>query len=159
MYIPYIYISIYLDCRLQGTGIPTNPPIRDIGTIWAKMDRYRLTSNEILTSIVIFHDLYAQNSKKSVFEQKKEVGLQPELGVGICCKWIVGDRLYGYVCRFSIHHYGFHNNGVRAGARARLLWRRPKAASTRVDGKAANIAIQHIPNDSLTTYTHTKFRL
>ena len=31
--------------------------------------------------------------------------------------------------------------------------------SIMVDGKAANIAIQPIPNDSLTTYTHTKFRL
>ena len=44
-------------------------------------------------------------------------------------------------------------------APAPLLWRRPKAASIMVDGKAANIAIQPIPNGSLTTYTHTKFRL
>ncbi len=44
-------------------------------------------------------------------------------------------------------------------APAPLLWRRPEAASIMVDGKAANIAIQPIPNDSLTTYTHTKFRL
>ena len=28
-----------------------------IGAMWAKMDRYRLISNEILTQIVILHDL------------------------------------------------------------------------------------------------------
>ena len=71
------------------------------------------------------------------------------LGVGICCKWIVGDRLYGHVCRLSIHHYG-----ARA-SRARPI----VVESIMVDGKAANIAIQPIPNDSLTTYTHTKFWL
>ena len=39
-----------------------------IGAMWAKMDRYRLISNEILTQIVILHDLYAQKSQKAVFE-------------------------------------------------------------------------------------------
>ena len=28
------------------------------------------------------------------------------LGIGISCKLIIGDGLYGYVCRLSIHHYG-----------------------------------------------------
>ena len=47
-----------------------------------------------------------------------------------------------------------HNNGAGAsGARPIVV------DSIMVDGKAANIAIQPIPNDSLTTYTHTKFRL
>ena len=41
-----------------------------IGAIWAKMDRYRLISDEILTQILFFHDLYAQKSHKSVFEPK-----------------------------------------------------------------------------------------
>ena len=26
--------------------------------------------------------------------------------MGISCKLIIGDGLYGYVCRLSIHHYG-----------------------------------------------------
>ena len=42
--------------------------------------------------------------------------------------------------------------GRAPAAPAPLLWRRPEAASIMVDGKAANIAIQPIPNDSLTTY-------
>ena len=47
-----------------------------------------------------------------------------------------------------------HNNGAgTSGARPIVV------ESIMVDGKAANIAIQPIPNDSLTTYTHTKFRL
>ena len=47
-----------------------------------------------------------------------------------------------------------HNNGAGAsGARPIVV------DSIVVDGKAANIATQPIPNDSLTTYTHTKFRL
>ena len=47
-----------------------------------------------------------------------------------------------------------HNNGARAsGARPIVV------ESMKVDGTAANIAIQPIPNDSLTTYTHTKLRL
>ena len=47
-----------------------------------------------------------------------------------------------------------HNNGAgTSGARPIVV------ESTIVDGKAANIAIQPIPNDSLTIYTHTKFRL
>ena len=46
-----------------------------------------------------------------------------------------------------------HNNGAGAsGARPIVV------DSIMVDGKVANIAIQPIPNDSLTTYTHTKFR-
>ena len=46
------------------------------------------------------------------------------------------------------------NNGADAsGARPIVV------ESIVVEGKAANIAIQSIPNDSLTTYTHTKFRL
>ena len=44
-------------------------------------------------------------------------------------------------------------------APAPVLWRRPKAASIVVDGKAGNTATQPNPNDSLTKYTHTKFRL
>ena len=43
-----------------------------IGAMWAKMDRHRLTSNEILTQIVILHDLYAQKSQKAVFEPTKK---------------------------------------------------------------------------------------
>ena len=47
-----------------------------------------------------------------------------------------------------------HNNGAGAsGARPIVV------DSIMVDGKAANIAIQPIPNDSLATYTHTKFQL
>ena len=47
-----------------------------------------------------------------------------------------------------------HNNGERAsGARPIVV------ESIMVNGKAANIAIRPIPSDSLTTYTHTKFRL
>ena len=47
-----------------------------------------------------------------------------------------------------------HNNGaVAPGPRPIVV------ESIMVDGKATNIAIQPIPNDSLTTYTHTKFRL
>ena len=47
-----------------------------------------------------------------------------------------------------------HNNAAGAsGARPIVV------DSIIVDGNAANRAIQPIPNDSLTTYTHTKFRL
>ena len=47
-----------------------------------------------------------------------------------------------------------YNNGARTcGGRPIVV------ESIMVDGKVANIAIQPIPNDSLTTYTHTKFRL
>ena len=35
--------------------------------------------------------------------------------MGMSCKLIIGDRLYGYVCRLSIHHYGFPKNGAHAG--------------------------------------------
>ena len=48
-------------------------------------------------------------------------------------------HLYGYVCRHPIHHYG---------CGPPLLWRRPKAASIVVNGNAANIAIQVIPDES-----------
>ena len=58
-----------------------------------------------------------------------------------------------------------HNNGAGAsGARPIVVEAGASGArpivveSIMVDGKAANIAIQPIPNDSLTTYTHTKFR-
>ena len=47
-----------------------------------------------------------------------------------------------------------HNNGAGASGARPLV-----AESMMVDGKAANIAIQPFPNDSLTIYTHTKFRL
>ena len=47
-----------------------------------------------------------------------------------------------------------HNNGAGASGAHPIV-----VESIMVDGKAANIAIQPIPNDSLTTYTHTKFRL
>ena len=47
-----------------------------------------------------------------------------------------------------------HNNGAGASGTRPIV-----VDSIMVDGKAANIAIQPIPNDSLTTYTHTKFRL
>ena len=47
-----------------------------------------------------------------------------------------------------------YNNGAGASG-ARLMF----VDSIMVDGKAADIAIQPIPNESLTTYTHTKFRL
>ena len=52
-----------------------------IGAIWAKMDRCRSISDKRFTQIVIYDDLYAHKSPKSV-----KVGLQPELGVGVCCK-------------------------------------------------------------------------
>ena len=45
-----------------------------------------------------------KNPQSLFLSKKTKVGLQPELGVGVCCKWIVGDRLYGYVRRLSIHH-------------------------------------------------------
>ena len=47
-----------------------------------------------------------------------------------------------------------HNNGAGASGARPIV-----GDSIMVDGKAANIAIQPVPNDSLTTYTHTKFRL
>ena len=43
-------------------------------------------------------------------------------------------------------------------APAPLLWRRPKAASIMVDGKATNVTIHPIPADELTTHTHTQTR-
>ena len=52
----------------------------------------------------------------------------------------------------SIHHYGFHNNGVGAGGARPIVVEAAEAAYIMADGKAANIAIQPIPNDSLTTY-------
>ena len=65
--------------------------------------------------ILIFDDLYAHKLQKSFFfTTKQKVDLQPELGVGVCCKLIVGERLYGYVCRLSIRHCGFHNRGAGA---------------------------------------------
>ena len=47
-----------------------------------------------------------ENDWRTIGKRSEKNGLQPELGVGVCCKWIVGDRLYAYVCRLSIHHYG-----------------------------------------------------
>ena len=55
-------------------------------SFWAKIDRYRLISDEILTQILILHDLYTHKFQKAVFEPEKKVGLQPELGVRVCCK-------------------------------------------------------------------------
>ena len=98
------------------------------------------------------------------------------LGVGMCCEFIFGDRLYGYVCPLSIHHYGVHNNEAGAGSARPIVVeasdgrlhssgagasgaRSTVVDSIMVDGKAANIAIRPIPNDSLTTYTHSKFQL
>ena len=47
-----------------------------------------------------------------------------------------------------------HNQGAGAsGARSIVV------ESIVVDGKAGNMGIRPMPNDSLTTYTHTKFRL
>ena len=53
----------------------------------------------------------------------------------------IGDYLYGYVCLLPTHHYGFHNSGGPPEAGP------PSAASMMVDGKAANIAIQVIPDE------------
>ena len=67
--------------------------------------------------------------------------------MGMSCKLIIGDRLYGCVCRLSIHimeaAFGrLHDNGAGApGARPIVV------ESIKVDGKAANVAIQSIPND------------
>ena len=54
----------------------------------------------------------------------------------------IGDYLYGYVCRLPIHHYRLHNSEGPPEAAP------PSAASIMVDGKAANIAIQVIPDES-----------
>ena len=86
---PHVVVAVVFGA---GGGLP--PPavavgwlhMGYIGAMWAKLDRYRLISNKILTQIVILHDLYAQKSPKSLFEQNTKVGLQPELGVGVCCK-------------------------------------------------------------------------
>jgi len=57
----------------------------------------------------------------------------------------IGDYLYGYVCRLPMHHYGLHNSGRPPEAA-------PHAAERRlhimVNGKATNIAIQVIPDES-----------
>ena len=50
-----------------------------------------------------------------------------------------------------------HNSG--AGEAGASGVRPIVVESIMVDGKAGNIAIQHIPNNSLTTYSHTKFRV
>ncbi len=81
---------------------------------------------------------------------RTKIGLRSELGVSVCCKWGVGELLYGYVCRLSIHHYG---GGLRPppqqwGGRLRC----PPHCMHNVDRKAASIAIEPIPNDSLATY-------
>ena len=77
-------------------------------------------------------------------DQKK----RPSLGMGINCKLIIWDGFSGYLCHLSIHHYGFHTSGPSPKAPAPLLWRRPKAASIMVDGKAAIVAIQLYPDEA-----------
>ena len=91
-----VYISIYNQTPGSRAFVPLRSDIPEPGVLerhlgyieamWAKMDRYRLISDGILTNILIFDDLYAQQYQKSVFKQNKKVGLQPELGVGVCCK-------------------------------------------------------------------------
>ena len=55
----------------------------------------------------------------------------------------IGDYSNGYVCRFPIHHYGggFRPPPQQWGA-ATLV------ESIMVEGKAANVAIQVIPDES-----------
>ena len=36
------------------------------------------------------------------------------VGIVVCCAVLIGDGLYGCVCRLYFHYYGFHNNGPGA---------------------------------------------
>ena len=64
-------------------------------------------------------------------------------------KAFIGDYLYGYVCRLPIHHYGWRRPSVASTTVGGRL-RRPLTVvkSIMVDGRAANIAIQVIPDEN-----------
>ena len=99
------------------------------------------------------------NHRSRFFEQKQKSAYNRNL----VWVYVVSEPL-GIGCMAMLAAFPFTmmestTMGRAPEAPAPLLWRRPKAASIMVDGKAANIAMQPVPNDSLTTYTHTKFRL
>ena len=53
--------------------------------------------------------------------------------------------MYGYMCRFPSTIMDPTTEAPAPKALAFLLWRRPKAASILVDGKAAHVAVQPTP--------------
>ena len=92
------------------------------------------------------HQPYLRRQKTYTHTQWWPISCEMNIpALGICCKLIIGDGLYGYVCQLSIHNseagasclphcFGIHN--------------------VMVDGKVANIAIynpspminlQHLP--------------